>query len=284
MARLIKFALCTLTVLLAACATQRPTSSFNLDSADAQLVDLSHFLGSVAATEATFVVFNPAQNTVIRHNPKRAAQRFLPASTFKIPNSLIALETGVVSGSEHVLPWPGRVPENAVFWPPSWSRDHSLRSAFGRSVVWYYQAVAREIGAQRMQAYVNQFDYGNRNPGGGIDQFWLSGDLRISADEQVRFLARFYYNQLGLDEKSTQVVKDIMRLRTTDNYQLSGKTGTADLSNSNTLLWLVGYLEQDDGVWFYALNLEGKSAWGEWGEPSKRQALVVRLLGEVGVL
>src|SRR5690606_11131914 len=137
MARLIKFALCTLTVLLAASATQRPTSSFNLDSADTQLVNLSHLLGSVAATEATFVVFNPVQNKVIRHNPERAAQRFLPASTFQSPNSLIALETGVESGPEHVLAWPGRVPEDADFLPPSWSRDHSLRLAFGRSVLWY---------------------------------------------------------------------------------------------------------------------------------------------------
>jgi beta-lactamase class D len=150
-------------------------------------------------------------------------------------------------------------------------------------VYWYYQALARQIGAERMQRYLDRFGYGNRNMGGGLDRFWLHGELRISPDEQVRFLARMYRGELGLSERSTQVVKDLLVLEETPAYRLSGKTGTADVTPTRELAWLVGYVEHGGEVWFYALNMEGEQVWEQWGSSTARLALVRDLLQDLGV-
>lgn len=210
--------------------------------------------------------------------------RFIPASTYKIANSLIALETGVATGPDHVIPWDSTAPRDPGFWASVWSQDHTLRSAMRNSVYWYYQVLARQIGAERMQTYLDRFSYGNRNMGGGLDRFWLHGELRISPDEQVRFLARMYQGGLGLSERSTEVVKDLLVLEETPAYRISGKTGTADVTPTRELAWLVGYVEHRGDVWFYALNLEGEQVWERWGSSTARLALVRDLLQDLGVL
>lgn len=247
-------------------------------------VDLANFFPGIDPNNATFVVYHPSSGQIIRHNAVRAQQRFIPASTYKIPNSLIALETGVAEGAEHMIPWNSAFKPAEGFWSPEWSRDHTLQSAIGLSVYWYYQALARKIGAERMQEYLDQFDYGNRDMGGGIDQFWLHGDLRISPNEQVRFLERMYNGKLGLSKRSTQVVKEILVLEENASYRLSGKTGTADVTPTRELAWLVGFVEREEGVWFYALNMEGEQVWEQWGSSSKRVALVRSLLQELEIL
>lgn len=214
----------------------------------------------------------------------RAQQRFIPASTYKIPNSLIASETGVAKDAEHMIPWDSAVKPSKGFWSPEWSRDHTLHSAIRLSVYWYYQALAREIGAERMQDYLDRFDYGNRDMGGGVDRFWLHGELRISPNEQVRFLERMYNGKLGVSARSTQIVKEILVLEETKDYRLSGKTGTADVTATRELAWLVGFVEREGDVWFYALNMEGEQVWEQWGRSSKRIALVRSLLQELEVL
>src|SRR5690606_26270393 len=132
--------------------------------------------------------------------------RFLPASTFKIPNSLIALETGIASGADFALAWDSTAVPPQPWWPDAWRQpEQTLRSAFQHSVVWYYQELARRIGEERMATYVAQFDYGNHDIGGGIDQFWLDGALRISPMEQVAFLQRFYQGDLGISDSTTAI-------------------------------------------------------------------------------
>ncbi|MGB1015227.1 MAG: penicillin-binding transpeptidase domain-containing protein, partial [Nannocystaceae bacterium] len=135
--------------------------------------------------EGAFVLFDPANAIRREVNPEAAGIGHLPASTFKVPNTLIGLETGVIPDVTFSLPWDGK--HRSV---KPWNRDHDLASAMKYSVVWFYQEVARRIGESRMQQWVDRFAYGNRNIGGGIDEFWLAGELRISAREQVDFLAR----------------------------------------------------------------------------------------------
>ena len=248
------------------------------------VVNLAGFFPGINPNDATFVVYHPLSGQVIRHNTMRAEQRFIPASTYKIPNSLIALETGVAKGSEHVIFWDSAVKPTKGFWSTEWSKDHTLRSAMRFSVYWYYQALARDVGAERMQEYLNQFDYGNRSMDGGIDRFWLYGDLRISPNEQVRFLERMYNGKLGLSARSTRIVKEILLLEEREDYRLSGKTGTANVTPTRELAWLVGFVEREEEVWFYALNLEGEQVWEQWGSSSKRLALVRSLLQELEVL
>ena len=242
-------------------------------------VDLSrHFAG----LEGTFVVLDAQSGRIRRHNPARAAERLLPASTFKIPNALIALETGVASGPDFPLAWDSTAVPRQAWWPASWARNHTLRTALPNSVVWYFQEIARRIRPERMQAYLRQFDYGNHAISGGIDHFWLTGDLRISADEQVQFLRRFYTGQLGASPRSTQLVKDFLVLEETPEYRLSGKTGTARLSEGREVGWLVGYVEREGQTHVYALNLEGRSE--DVGLPGRRIGLAKAMLGELGIL
>lgn len=268
---------------LTACASYQTTPDLGGVLPKGREVDLSEFFSGIDPQDATFVVYNPASGKVVRHNTWRARQRFIPASTFKIPNSLIALETGVAKGQDHLIPWDNKKPAEG-FWSPEWSRDHTLRSAMQYSVVWYYQALAREIGAERMQLYLNQFDYGNHSIGGGLDRFWLRGNLRISPDEQVNFLVRMYRGELGVSEVTTKTVKDILLLEENSTYKLSGKTGTANTSPGRELAWLVGYVERDGEVWFYALNMEGEQVWDLWGKSTARVDLVRDMLRKLDVL
>jgi len=267
----------------AACSLLEKPEESEVSSLEKE-VNLAEFFQGIDPNEATFVVYHPSSGQAIRHNAARAQQRFIPASTYKIPNSLIALETGVAEGPEHMIPWDSTIRPAEGFWSREWSRNHTLRSAIRLSVYWYYQALAREIGAERMQAYLDQFDYGNRDLGGGIDQFWLHGDLRISPNEQVRFLERMYRGKLGLSPRTTQIVKEILVLEENADYRLSGKTGTADVTPTRELAWLVGCVEREGEVWFYALNMEGEQVWEQWGHPAKRLALVRSLLQELKVL
>lgn len=212
--------------------------------------DLARFFMGV---EGGFVLLEPKTGRTLRHNAGRTGTRFLPASTFKIPNTLIALETGVVDGPGFPLAWDPSVAPRRDWWPATWARDQTLRTALPASVVWYYQELARRIGPARMQVFVRRFGYGNMDISGGIDRFWLTGALRISPDEQVQFLRRFYFGELGVSERSTRIAKELLVLEQTPTHRLSGKTGWADEAGIG---WLVGYLERGDDVVFFATNID----------------------------
>jgi beta-lactamase class D len=220
--------------------------------------DLGRFFQGL---ESTFVFLDPQAGHTVCHNPGRARTRFRPASTYKIPHTLIALETGVASGPDFPLAWDRTVAPHQPWWPAVWTQDHTLRTALPNSVVWYYQELARRIGSARMQAYVYQFEYGNRELSGGIDQFWLTGGLRISPEEQIAFLRRFYFGELRVSERTTRIAKDLLVLEETPTYRLSGKTGWAGLGDSSApqIGWLVGYVERDGRVHFFATNIDIKT-------------------------
>ncbi|MGI9140378.1 MAG: penicillin-binding transpeptidase domain-containing protein [Gemmatimonadaceae bacterium] len=133
-----------------------------------------------------------------------------------------------------------------------------LATALPASAVWYYQELARRIGPDRMHDYLNRFAYGNRDISGGIYQLRLTGAARISANEQVEFLRRFHEGELGVSDRSTQIVKELLVLETGTGWTLSGKTGWAGLGESDApdIGWLVGYVERGSDVYVYALNID----------------------------
>lgn len=235
-----------------------------------------------AQVEGTFVLLDGQSGEYRRHDEARAAQRFLPASTYKIPNTLIALETGVATGKDFNLEWDSKRVPRESWWPAAWAADHTLESALKNSTVWYYQELARRVGAGRMQVYVNRFDYGNRDISGSIDSFWLSGRLKISADEQVSFLRRFYSNQLGLSQLATQLTKDMLVLEETPQYRLSGKSGWAGLGEKGQPQtgWLVGYLERQGDVFFFALNIDIRRS----QDAAARMRVTMAVLRDFGLL
>jgi beta-lactamase class D len=208
-----------------------------------------------------FVLYDLKHDRYIRYNEARCRERFSPKSTFKIPNSLIGLETGVISDANFLIPWDRQKYPPQDNWNQEpfshWAQDQTLRSAIKYSVVWYYKELAKRVGEDRMQRYVAAFNYGNNNISGGIDNFWLNNSLMISADEQIAFLKAFYTGKLPISKRSTDIVKDILVLEETPAYKLSGKTGGGPINEGTYIGWFVGYLETKGDVYFFALNIEG---------------------------
>lgn len=235
----------------------------------------------------TFVLLDPATHTLIvaepeppADTPSMAETGFAPASTFKIPNSLIALETGVAEGPEFALAWDGV--ERSV---ESWNRDHVLRTAYQNSVVWYYQELARRIGAERMQHFVDAFDYGNHDIGGGIDQFWLAGALRISPRQQVEFLRRLHEGALPVSAVNLGIMLDdvMVHERRVDGTLIRAKTGWAD-SDVRNIGWFVGSVERPDHARAYFATLIVAEGPASPEFRTDRIGLSFALLGELGWL
>jgi beta-lactamase class D len=202
--------------------------------------------------KGSFVLYDFNNDKYYKYNSERCSERFIPASTFKIMNTLIGLETGVIKDENFSLKWDG-VKRDIE----SHNRDHNLRSAFKYSVVWFYQEVARRIGEKKMQYYIDLTNYGNKDISGGIDLFWLQGGLRISQNEQIEFLKKIYKDDLPFSKRSISILKDIMIMEKTDNYTLRAKTGWAMRAKKN-IGWYVGYLEQKGNIYFFALNIESE--------------------------
>lgn len=209
---------------------------------------------------ACLLVTDASGKPIVRTDPKRCAERFLPCSTFKIPNSIIGLETGVLQDANTVIPWDQDKYPKQAWWPKSWTdREHDLRSAFHESFVPFYRELATRVGSEPMQRYLTQFEYGNQSIGGSLDSFWLDGDIAVSADEQVKFLRAFYEEKLGVSPRTTRIVKDILVHERSGDYVLSAKTGTGDSADGTAIGWLVGYVQHDTGVHYYAFNVSGKT-------------------------
>ena len=210
-----------------------------------------------ADTAGTFAVLDVAGNRIVVSDRERADRGFLPASTFKIPNAVIALDTGVVADADATMfPW-----DKVVRDFDAWNQDHSLRSAFKASAVPVFQEIARKIGPERMKEYVDKFDYGNRDISGAIDTFWLEGKLRISAMQQIAFLHKLHDGELPVSARSQEIVRDIMYLEQTEWGTLRGKTGAVGIGaapgSKATMGWLVGWLEHaGKPPYIFAMNMD----------------------------
>ncbi len=133
--------------------------------------------------DGCFVLYNSANNEYVKYNTGMCDTGYIPASTFKIPNSLIALQEGVIKDTAQVIKWDGHVWPNAA-----WNRDQTLKTAVKYSCIWVYFKVAEQVGIEKYHAYINGFDYGNKNLNGPPTRFWLAGPFRISANQQIDFL------------------------------------------------------------------------------------------------
>lgn len=150
--------------------------------------------------DGSIAIYDKNNNQFYEHNASRNTTAFFPASTFKIFNALVALETGVIRDDIAVLTWDGI--EREV---PAWNRDTNLRQAFKDSTVWFYQVLARKVGHERMQGFIDQVGYGNRQIGTEIDRFWLEGPLQITPKQEIEFLQRFERNDLPFSQLPTGV-------------------------------------------------------------------------------
>ena len=199
----------------------------------------------------TFVLLDPTTDTLHVSNAARAKERFTPASTFKIANSLIGLHVGAVKNIDEVLPYGGK-PQRLK----QWEQDMNLRDAIKHSNVPVYQELARRIGLERMRENVRAIGYGNMEIGNVVDRFWLDGPLAISAVEQVEFLHRMLAGKLPVDGEAARAVQEITELESTDSYALYGKTGWYWPDEGQQIGWWVGWIERDGKHYPFALNID----------------------------
>ena len=206
-------------------------------------------------TEGTFVAYKVDDYLIIASDKVRSGEGKLPASTFKIPNSIIALETGVVGDPDKdVFKWDGVNRDIEA-----WNKYHTLRSAIAVSAVPVYQEIARRIGQERMQKYVDLFEYGNRDIGGGIDQFWLTGNLRIDPVEQIDFVDRLRRGVLPVSKRAQELVRDILPVTKIGDATIRAKSGLLGAEiGKPSLGWLVGWAEKGSSTTVFAMNMDCK--------------------------
>jgi len=213
--------------------------------------------------KGTIVVYDSQQDNYFIHNIERANRRFSPFSTYKIANSIIALETKVLGSTEEQFIWDTSSYPVEQWWPRQWLKSHTMRSAIKFSVVPFYREIATRVGKKRMQEFVEKFNYGNKDISSGEDDFWLNGSLSISAMEQIEFLRNFYNNSFWVSPQTISAVKDILVQEESSQYRLSAKTGAGtgidSVNLQRALGWYVGYVEKGTHCYYFAMNIEGES-------------------------
>jgi beta-lactamase class D len=203
-----------------------------------------------AGVDGTVVIESLKSGQTFIHNDVRAAQRFSPASTFKVMNTLIAIEEGVIKGGADVFKWDGH-----IYSLPSWNHDQTLDSAFKVSCVWCYQEIASQVGARKYVFYLEQTGYGKLQSEFNPTTFWLDGSLQISAIEQINFLGKVVRRQLPFNNRAYETLQQVMLVKKTPAYSLWAKTGWATGVNPQ-VGWYIGYLDTSKDVWLFALNME----------------------------
>ena len=205
------------------------------------------------------------------HDRQRAALPLPPASTFKIPHTLLALDTGVVRDEFERIPWDGTI-RNI----PAHNQDQDLRSAMRHSALWVYEGFARRIGAGAARDRLLRMHYGNAEVETTGDNYWVDGPLRISALGQVGFLEKLYRNQLPFKPAHQYLVKDILVNAAGRDWILRAKTGW-----TGRLGWWVGWVEWPAGPVFFALNIDTPNGAGDL---PKREALTREILRSIDAL
>ncbi|OYY09385.1 MAG: hypothetical protein B7Y66_08690 [Sphingobacteriia bacterium 35-36-14] len=198
-----------------------------------------------AGVKGTFALFDNGTGDFTIYNLNRYKDSaYSPASTFKVVHSLIALETGVVSDEKMSIQLDSVV---------------TMETAFKKSIVPYYQEVARRIGKDTMQFWLDSLQYGNHSIGKSIDSFWLNNTIKLTPDEQLGIMKRLFFNQLPFQKRTHEIVKRMMLRESNANYQLSYKTGLTYNEKGDQLGWVVGWIEENKHPYFFVLNMEAPS-------------------------
>ena len=223
---------------------------------------VEHFFKENNVT-GSFGLFDNAQGMFFIYNLSRYKDStYLPASTFKIVNALIGIETGRISNEKMVIPWDGVVhtfPGGDT--ATAWNKDLTMEDAFRASAVPYFREVARRIGKDTMQRWIDTLGLGSRYAKfkikDNLDTFWLDNSLKVTADEELGLVKKLYFNQLPFQARTQEIVKKVMLQENNANYKLSYKTGLGFRENGNSIGWITGWIEENQHVYFFVLNLEG---------------------------
>lgn len=201
-----------------------------------------------------------------------------PASTFKVPNTFIALEEKAVRDENDIIQWDG-TPKRLK----SWEQDYDLKNAYKNSAFWFYQEIAKWVGEAKYRTYLKKLSYGNQDISGGLTTFWLGSSLKISPRNQLEFLQKLYAETLPFSERTYRIGKEIMVEEKTDTYTLRAKTGWADTKPTH-VGWYVGYIETKGNVYFFATRLYQSDAQQHDDFGNQRKAITRKILTDLRIL
>lgn len=239
-------------VVLGACTTQHETDPTFIQVRVPVLTPRPDWAQQLADSGVigTFVLWEPERGRLQASDTARANRGYLPASTFKLFNSLVALQEGAVPDDDTVLPW-----DKVERYSPNWNQDLNMRQALPYSAAWFYQVTARRVGVERMQHWLDTVDYGNKLIGDSIHMFWIRGGLRITPLEQVRFVEALNDEALPFDVAHQRTVKRIMPGDSNATWRIKAKTGWAVLENEE-YGWYVGWVERGRSTAYFAIHLD----------------------------
>ena len=225
--------------------------------------------------DGAFAGYDVEADRTLLVNAPRAQQRFSPASTFKIANSLIALETGVVRDESEIIPYRSDDPP----FMKEWTRDMSMREAIKLSNVPIYQELARRIGLARYHEWLIRLSYGNEETGANLERFWLDDSLKISAVEEARFVAALAQKKLPMSIRAQEIVRDILKYETIDDHTIYAKTGWCRACQPQ-IGWWVGWVESGGRIFAFALNIDITNP----KDLDKRIPIAKAILSKLGVI
>ncbi len=260
-------------LILFSCKQNKENDSLDSDAENKfiQTYQFQSILDS-ADVSGSILVFDEQNSIFYSNNFDRADSAFLPASTFKIPNSLIALETGVVENENSIIPWSGVKSGNK-----NWDKDLNFKDAFHNSCVPCYREIARKIGLPRMQEFLKKLNFGHMKIDSlSLDKFWLVGDSEISQKEQISFLRKFFHERLPISSRTYKIAKKMMLAEENNTYKILAKSG----STEEHLGWYVGYVEKKEGLYYFATNIEPKSKF----DPKTRRAVTIKALESIDAI
>jgi beta-lactamase class D len=225
----------------------------------------------------TVLVYDAQRRVYAGIYTERADRALIPASTFKILSSLMALDAGLVKDAHSVLRWDGVTHERTEL-----NRDLTLAQAFRLSAVPHYQDLVRRLGPERVAKHLDALGYGNRDISGGIDQFWLTGGLRVSPREQIDMLVRLERGDLPFSPHAQSIVRDLMVVEESPAHTIRAKTGWARFDDGRQVGWWVGWVERGDERYFFATALESDRPREGFGP--LRESVTREVLRAVGAL
>jgi beta-lactamase class D len=228
-----------------------------------------------------FGLFDNGQGNFILSDRKRFRDSaYLPASTFKVINSLIGIETGRVKDDSTVIPWDG-----VVRRIPEWNQNLSMYRAFRYSAVPWFQELARRIGKDTMQHWLDTLGYAsryNRAVIGKIDTFWLDNSIKITPDEQLGLVKKLYFDQLPFQRRTHEIVRRMMLMEDNSNYKLSYKTGWEHAENGDGIGWMIGWIEENKHPYFFVLQV--RSSDPQTDIATIRMTILKGILKELGFM
>ena len=239
--------LCTTpSVSALACASDRYTEA--LPRTDQE--DLSEYFGQL---DGSFVLYDASENRYLISNEEDARTRVSPNSTYKIYSALMALDAGIITGTDSAMDWNG---ETYPF--ESWNRDQNLNSAMANSVNWYFMDLDHRRGWDSTRQVLTSLSYGNMDFSGGPSRFWLESSLKISPLEQVKLLAGLSGHTLPFSDNGMETVQNALFLSSDGTSSLYGKTGTGTVDGKNTNGWFIGFVESVHGPYSFAVHISGE--------------------------